>query len=194
MYEYIADGITELARSWKADPARPTVAAEIETQYEELVEDWVDDSSVPLLIRKQKKNKGHILKHKTGRLLVPVDNAPANWFLSSALKGKHISLSNILPWLESGQLPVAMIPDKGAIYRGKQKINMDPPNLNTEGWTIRHTAGLELGQREITKMDLPDLQDHMRKFLSPRNMFLIPKEYGGLAECEAFTSVFAEMD
>ena len=188
---YIAAGVTALASQWKSDPERPSVDRKIKAHCEELLDAWIEDDSLPLLIRKYRSNRGHRLVHESGRVLVPVDNAPANWILSCALHDHAMELSDVMPALESGTLPVGMMADRGAVYTGQQRIKMEPPNLNTLGWKICHVNPVGIGYGEITQLDIALLKDHMRRFLSVSNMFLIPKTQAGLGELPQFTEVFS---
>jgi hypothetical protein len=194
MSDFIDKALQLIARRWMHDSERPEVLIEIRIEYEQLIQEWLEDSSIPLLIRKYRGNRGHELIHQSGRPLVPVDNAPANWLFSSALQARPIALSDIVPYLESGDLPVGMVVEKkGAKYTGSQRKVMDPPNLNTEGWKVCHIQSLGLGRGDITQMDIGHLKEHMRLFLSIKNMFLIPKQFGGLAECKSFTDVVEKL-
>ena len=81
--------------------------------------------------------------------------------------------------------------DRGAVYTGQQRTKMEPPNLNTLGWKICHVNPVGIGYGEITQLEITLLKDHMRRFLSVSNMFLIPKTHAGLGELPEFTEVFS---
>ncbi|MDP7628754.1 MAG: hypothetical protein QF530_12720 [SAR202 cluster bacterium] len=189
---YLDEGIRELALQWKDDSNRPVVRPDVEARYEKELKLWIDDPSLPMLIRKHRRNRGHVLEHESRRKLVPVDNAPANWFFSSALFGFLFEASDVLPKLENDSLPIGMIADPEATYKGHQSIKMDPPNLNTLNFKICHVEPVGIGYGDIKQIDLKTLKEHMYRFLSVGNMFLIPKQYGALGELTAFLEVFRD--
>jgi len=49
-----------------------------------------------------------------------------------------------------------------------------------------------IGYGDIKQIDLKTLKEHMYRFLSVGNMFLIPKQYGALGELTAFLEVFRD--
>ena len=190
--EYLDSGIRELAIQWQSDTLRLVVHPDQIESYEEQLKKWLADKSLPLLIRKYRRDRGHTKSHKSGRTLVPCDNAPANYFLSSALFDYPFAAKEVPERLESGELPVGMIADAGATYKGHQSVNMDPPNLNTLNFKICHIEPVGIGYGDITQMDIERLKDHMYRFLSVKNMFLLPKQYGALGELDAFVEVFRD--
>jgi hypothetical protein len=190
--DYLDPGIRALANDWRLDPLRPVVSPDVIESYEEQLKIWLSDSTLPLLVRKHQRNRGHITDHHTGRKIVHCDNASANYFLSSALFDYPFAAKEVPEKLESGELPVGMIADAGATYKGHQSVNMDPPNLNTLNFKICHIEPVGIGYGDITQMDIERLKDHMYRFLSVKNMFLLPKQYGALGELDAFVEVFRD--
>lgn len=187
---YMRASLTDLGEQWKNDPERPAVDPDIELRYEEVLRQWIEHEGMPLLIRKHRKNRGHRLIHVTGRVFVPVDNSPANWFLSNALNKQDIELKDIVRSLDEGTLPVGMVVEKGGTYTGRLG-KMLLPDLNALGWKICHIHPIGIGRGDLTQMDMALLKEHMQKFLSIKNMFLIPKSHGGLGEVPEMTEVFS---
>ena len=87
-----------------------------------------------------------------------------------------------------------MIADKEATYKGQQRVKMVPPNLNSLNYKVCHVEPVGIGYGEIERIDIDVLKSHMYTFLSISNIFLIPKEYGPLAELESFVDVFKDAD
>jgi hypothetical protein len=85
-----------------------------------------------------------------------------------------------------------MVADTGATYKGHQSIKMDPPNLNTLNFKICHVEPVGIGYGAIEGINLKVLKEHMYRFLSVKNMFLLPKQYGALGELDAFVEVFRD--
>ena len=190
--DYFDPGIKALASDWKDDPSRPVVSSSVIVWYEKQLKKWIADSGLPMLIRKHRGNRGHIRTHKSGRILIPCDNAPANWFFSSALFDHSFDAKEVPEKLINSTLPIGMVADTGATYKGHQSIKMDPPNLNTLNFKICHVEPVGIGYGEIEDINLKVLKEHMYRFLSVKNMFLLPKQYGALGELDAFVEVFRD--
>jgi hypothetical protein len=193
----LSTGIELVALAWFASPDRPKVAQSVAAHWSRVLAQWLEDGSVPLLVRKAGP-RGTIVHHQSGRPVVPVDNAPANWVLSSALSNRMPSLPEIMQALESGELPVGFaltaIERTTANFRGTQRIVMDPPNLNSLGWTVCDIEPVGLGTRQpLHEVAIDHLLNHMRRFLSVDNMFVVPTSHAGLGELPEFLNAFRQI-
>lgn len=55
------------------------------------------------------------------------------------------------------------------------------------GWKICHIESVGLNtNKNIEELDIVKIQDHFKKYASPDNMFVLPKEIGGLGEIGIF--------
>lgn len=101
--------LMELAAAWEASPQRPRVKTEMLRYWDDLVRQWVADADMPLPVRKRGL-RGNVTPHAvTGRPLLCVDNAPANWCMSNALLGNRPTIQGVRRALEDGRLPVAKV-------------------------------------------------------------------------------------
>jgi hypothetical protein len=67
-------------------------------------------------------------------------------------------------------------------YRGNlRKV----PNTATLGWYLAHKIDVGLNKK-MFDCALNELEDHFIKLMSVSNMFVVPKEMGGLAELKDF--------
>jgi hypothetical protein len=58
-----------------------------------------------------------------------------------------------------------------------------PQNLNALGWKVCHIDKVSLGHRgRLETCNLGTIVDRFRRFLSPSNMFVVPKAWAGLGE------------
>jgi len=131
-----------------------------------------------------------VIAHESGRALVPCDNTPAHWSFCLALRGNSPSPDQIAKDLEEDQIPVAMAFHKQeratAKYRGTRNRS---ENLNALGWKLAHIARVALrGRGPLESRPLASLEDHFVRFMSPRNMFVVPLPWAGLAETEEMTA------
>lgn len=125
-------------------------------------------------------------------MLIPTDNSPAQWAFFMAYTEEDISIHDILPMLEQGRIPISMIfknADKAsALYKG---VLGNCPNTQSFGWTLAHIEKVGLGRCNLKECEPSMLEDHFSKFISPRNMFVIPKDQcSGLEAVPAFMKGF----
>lgn len=138
---------------------------------------------MPLYIRKSKGNRGSVLEHESGRTLVPVDNSTAHWAIATALRGTCPTLADVARMIEGDEIPVAMALGKDERLRARYTCNRNQVNLNTLGWKVCHIRPVGLRSRgDIRTMSLTDLKQHFVDYVSPANMFLVPKIWSGLGE------------
>jgi hypothetical protein len=79
--------LRDLGAQWAVDPDRPAVAAPVLAEWEHLIAMWLADTSLPLLVRKFRDNRGQRLIGPGGRVVVPTDNSPAQWAFAVAAAG-----------------------------------------------------------------------------------------------------------
>lgn len=190
----IADNLVAAARGWAADPIRPRIDSAVLRYWDSLLDEWVAATDLPLFVRKAKNNRGHELTHRSGRTLVPTDNSPAHWSVLAAFSGLLPTLDDLRSLLRRDEIPVAMVikrsEKEGARYRCTRGSF---PNPNELGWKVAHIDDVGLSYAgELLDIALPTLQSHHRRFLAPSNIFLVPKEYAGVAETPEFISAFRE--
>ena len=116
------------------------------------------------------------------------------YLLSLAMEQRRPSLDALRYALETGRLPIAaaLTADERehARYRGTVS-DMDAPNLNEMGYTVCHITQVGLRRVALEERTEVELVAHSLLFLSPVNMFVVPKEYAGLGELPEFID---EMD
>lgn len=160
--------------------------------WDKLIEDWIN-SDLPLYVRKHgdKYPRGSEIKHKSGRILIPVDNGPAHWALSMCINQNLIGIKEVKHYIDQDQIPVAMILNKKEKLSKYKCTKHLIDNPNKKGWKVAHIEQVGLNTRQsLNEIDIGDLEKHFKDFMSPSNMFLIPLLYAGLAEVEEVISVF----
>jgi hypothetical protein len=170
---------------WRDSSLRPRVAPAILALWNQLLDVWIADTTIPLIIRKSAGNRGQIVQHRTGRLIVPVDNTPAHWALGLALTGKCPSPEEIPMLFNEDALPIAMAFTKAeralATYTGKRAKWLG--SLNKYGWKVCHIANVGLkNPAPLHVIDIRGLSTICRGLLDPSNMFLVPLKWAGVGE------------
>jgi len=167
----LEEPLAELGRRWAKSPHRPRVQASVLKEWDDALNLWLH-SELPLILR-DSRQRGKEAFCSNGRKVIFADNTPANWVLELALEGK---CPDIAAWTADNmiaQIPLTIL-TKGEI--GKRK-------LNKAGWKICHIKSVSDGKRfKVATAPHDAIETKFLKFLSPRNMFLIPKRISGAGE------------
>jgi len=186
-----------IAAAWHDSQARPRVTQKVSDHWDRLIRDWVEDRSLPLLVRRTKK-RGVEQRHGSRRFIVHVDNSPAHWTLGSALLGRMPSLAEVLADLEHGELPVTFVLSledkrKSPKYTGTLGKSAAGPLLNKARWKVCHIDPVGLGGRKPTSSySMAELVEVSTRLLSPSNMFLVPNSHSGLGELPEVIDYFRQ--
>ena len=65
-------------------------------------------------------------------------------------------------------------------------------NLNVAGWKLAHIEPIGLQKLQPDVCSIERLQRHLVSFLSPSNMFAVPKQWAGLGEVPEFVVAIRE--
>jgi hypothetical protein len=185
--------LMSIAEFWVNSPDRPEPLPEICDKWDRLLEEWVSCEELPLFVRKPGDGCGEEKRHHSGRILVPVDNSPAQWAFSLACSGKVPALEEIRQWLENDMIPMAMILKSEQRTRAKYRCRLSSnkeASVNLRGWKLAHITGVGLGKGRMEELEIFRLQKHHQDLLSPRNMFVVPLKLAGIAEVDVVTDVF----
>jgi hypothetical protein len=175
--------LCELGKSWAASPQRPRIHREVLLSFDEVLQRWLA-SDLPLILRDGGR-RGKVFQHVSGRDLFFGDNSPANWSFALALAGAVPDLAAISRETLHERVPLTFTSRGEAAKR----------DLNKAGWKICHIAPVSDRQRvkpEVSPLDR--VGQAFLRFLSPRNMFLIPKVIAGAGELPEVVGAIAEFD
>jgi hypothetical protein len=173
---------TALAYAWIISPLRPIVSQRTVELWVDLIQTWIASEDMPLFVRRNRGQRGSVLSHSTGRHLIPCDNSTAHWAYGLALRDVCPSLSQVRNWLRNDRIPVAMALKKEERKSAKHTCGRQLVNLNELGWKLCHVDRVGIGFKKIEEIRLDDLEQHFQKYISPGNMFLVPKIWSGLGE------------
>jgi hypothetical protein len=188
--------IHEFGSLWASSAIRPTPEKSVLEGWQKLLFEWVETPDLPLFVRKHRGDRGHELAHETGRVIVPTDNSAPHWAFTLACAGKVPSLSEIRTFLAKDSIPVAMIQKsiekQAARYRCTLSKDYD---VNKRGWKLGHIKPVGLNTRKsVTELPIELLKEQHIALLAPRNMFVIPLAWSGLAEVENVIQSIATSD
>ena len=193
----------EMGEFWRDSPLRPRPTIEALTYWSALVDEWVADESMPLLIRKGSLKTLRCV-HPKGRTFVRCDNSPAHWAFMGAFRDARPSLADVREQLTLGHVPMALARTREESKRiadgldeamgghlGQSRygqVNKFPGGM---AYKLCHLEGIGIKARgDVQDLPVTTLQSHMRRFLDPLNMIVVPLEYAGVGECAAFLAPF----
>ena len=192
--DHSRDALRRLASSWRDSPTRPSVSGHDALAWHSLIQEWVQDRNLPLLVRRPRDGRGREIIHSHGRILIPTDDAPARYLLSLAMQRRAPSRQTLYDALRDGRMPIATTLSPGerthARYTGTI-ATMDAPDLSSLGYKMSHITQIGLRRMPLNFRTEIELIAHTLLFLSPINMFVVPKEYAGVSELREFVD---EMD
>jgi hypothetical protein len=151
--------------------------------WDEMLDRWVA-SPLPLVLRDGRR-RGERAKCSTGREIVFADNSPANWVFALALAGEAPDISGWTSETLGTHLPLTFVTKGEAAKR----------DLNRAGWKVCHIEPVSDRKRyKIESAPIEPLEAEFRRFLSPRNIFLIPKAISGAGEIPEVVQAVADFD
>lgn len=182
----IRQKIKEIGILWRNSPNNPPINSELLKKWNNLIEKWIDDESMPLIVRKEISKRGQSFKHPCGREIIFSDNTVAIWVFSNILKGKVFSLSEIKELLKHNELPIVFIATKEIKEKAKYT---KPLGLfhSLRNWKVCHIKPVGFNTyTSIENIDISDIKEHFWRYVNPNNMFILPKEIGDLGEIDMF--------
>jgi hypothetical protein len=190
----IGDLIREIGHLWANGAVCPRIASPTKSAWDALLMEWVNDPSLPLLIRKSSEVRGSVIIHESGRRLIPVDNSPSQWSCSLAL-GSHVpSRSEIQELFAKDAIPISFAHKKHEKAQRTYHCTLGKYSVNKAGWKLCHINPVGLNTAApIRCIDVKQLKAAFINLLSPTNYFLLPLDWGGMGETPEFIQGYRNM-
>jgi len=177
---------------WAHSDLCPCIEPQIEHSWSRLLDEWVADKNLPLLVRKSSLVRGSEVIHATGRKIVPCDNAPAQWSCNLAVQGLVPTLAEIKAWFLDDAIPVSFAHKAKEKERRKYHCTLGKFSVNKAGWKLCHIKPVGLNSRTpLNDVGISELRRAFVDLLSPTNYFLLPIQWGGLGEAQEFIEGYA---
>lgn len=177
--------IRSIGRLWRNSKTNPKSSEDVIHKWDKLIDEWVADKTMPLIIRRSRELRGHEYAHKSGRKIITSDNTVAIWVSYNVLNKKVFTLDRIKKLIEHDEFPIAFAFKTGE--KAGAKLTKTLGLYRLSDWTVCHIEPVGLNTKEIiTDINIEILENHFRKYVSPRNMFLLPKCIAGLGEIQDF--------
>lgn len=183
--EEIRMKIKEIGTLWHNSPNNPQIDVEILENWNNLIEEWIADKDMPLIIRKETNKRGQSFVHPCGREIIVSDNTVAIWVYSNVLKRTVFTLSQIKELLNQKELPMVFMATKE--IKANAKYTQPLGRYALSDWKLCHIQPVGFNTNtSIEDLEISDIEDHFRKYVNPNNMFVLPKEIGYLGEIDVF--------
>lgn len=181
----IRNKIREIGRLWKISEHNPHIEDNVLKNWEHVIDEWINDDSMPLIIRKETNKKGQSFIHPSGREIIISDNTFAIWIYNCVMNGKTYTLSQLRDMLSANEIPMVFMQTKDILQKGKYTRPLGSYALSN--WKICHIEPIGFNSNKaIEELDIVDILQHFRKYANPYNMFVLPKEIGDLGEIQIF--------
>ena len=183
--EEIRMKIKEIGTLWCNSPNNPQIDVKVLDNWNNLIEEWIADKEMPLIIRKETNRRGQAFVHPCGREIIVSDNTVAIWVYNNVLKGIVLTLSKIKELLSKKELPMVFMATKE--IKANAKYSKPLGSYALPGWKVCHIQPVGFNTNtNIENLEISDIEDHFRKYVNPKNMFVLPKEIGDLGEIDVF--------
>lgn len=186
--EDVRNKIKELGILWKSSTKRPKVSIDVLSSWDNLISEWANDESMPLIIRKG-SHRGQEFIHPSGRIIVVSDNTFALWVYHNVLQGRVFQLNHLRNLLAKNEVPMVYALTKEEKEKAKytKVLGTDALSNADAKWKLCHIEPVGLNTRKrLEDIDINELIKVFKKYANPMNMFMLPKEIGGLGEIQEF--------
>ena len=181
----IREKIREIGKIWRMSKHNPHIESSVLQHWENVIEKWAEDDSMPLIVRKDTKNKGRSFSHPCGREIIVSDNTFAIWVYYNVINNITYTLSQLKEMLFKNEIPMVFIATKEVLKYGKYTKALGAHSLSN--WKVCHIEPIGFNdKRHITELSIASIKEHFIKYANPYNIFILPKEIGDLGEIEVF--------
>lgn len=182
----IREKIREIGVLWRNSEYNPHIDNEVLNHWNNVIMEWSEDAGMPLIIRKDaNKLKGMSFEHPSGREIIVSDNTFAIWVYNRVMNGVTYSLGQMKEMLAANEIPMVFMQTKGMTENAKYTKPLGSYSLPE--WKLCHIEPVGFNSNKtIEELSTTDIKEHFKKYASPSNMFVLPKEIGDLGEIQMF--------
>lgn len=184
----IRNKIRELGCLWRLSERNLRISKDVLTSWNRLIEEWIEDETMPLIVRKNSQ-RGREFIHLSGRKIIVSDNTFAVWIYHNALNGKTFDIPEIKSKLNNNEIPMvyALSVEEKKFAKYTKTLGISSLSDSETKWKLCHIEPVGLKTRKsLDSLDINDIVESFKRFANPMNMFILPKEIGGLGEVQEF--------
>lgn len=182
----IREKIKEIGVLWRNSEHNPHIDIEVLNHWNNIIMEWSEDAGMQLIIRKDaNKLKGMLFKHPSGREIIVSDNTFAIWVYNRVMNVVTYSLGQMKEMLTANEIPMVFMQKRGMTENAKYTKPLGSYSLPE--WKLCHIEPVGFNSNKtIEELSITDIKEHFKKYASPSNMFVLPKEIGDLGEIQMF--------
>ncbi|HZY36744.1 MAG TPA: hypothetical protein VFE53_08860 [Mucilaginibacter sp.] len=160
--------------------------------WQSVIHEWIIDDAMPLFVRKGGETRGSLIPNLLERKILTTDNTPAHWvFKNIVIDRNDYTKIQIADLIEAKNFPISFIRKKTEHHTLVGGMVADKnTRLNELGWKLAHID--RIAMKRGNKITIEDYKDHHLSFLALSNMYLIDKDFSGLAEVSLFNELVRE--
>ena len=179
----IREKIREIAVLWRNSEHNPQIDDEVLNHWKRVIIEWSEDEEMPLIVRKDvNKLKGMFITHPSGRDVIVSDNTFAIWVYNRVMNKVTYNLGQLKKMLFGNEIPMVF-------SQAVENARFTKPlgSFSLPEWRLCHIEPVGFNtNKNIEELSIIDIKEHFKKYASPSNMFVLPKEIGYLGEIKIF--------
>ena len=182
----IREKIREIGELWRNSKYNPQIDNEVLNHWNSVIIEWSEDEGMPLIIRKDaNKLKGMSITHPSGRDIIVSDNTFAIWVYNRVMNKITYNLGQLKEMLLRNEIPMVFMQTKEMMEKAKYTKPLG--SFSLPEWKLCHIEPVGFNSnKSIEELSIIDIKEHFKKYASPSNMFVLPKEIGDLGEIQIF--------
>lgn len=160
--------------------------------WQVVIEEWIKDESMTLFVRKGGEIRGTKITNIRERDIITTDNTPAHWVFKNLVLDKlNYNKNQIADLVKSNRFPISFVRKKSE-YETLigEMVATKTTRLNEHGWKLAHID--RIAMKRGNNITIEDYKTHHSNFLNLSNMYLIDKDFSGLAEVLLFNEIVQE--
>ena len=183
--EEIREKIREIGVLWHTSEHNPSIDEQVLLNWDRVLQEWIQDDTMPLIVRKETNRKGQSFIHSCGREVIISDNTFAIWVYGRVMKGEVYTLPELKEMLYRNEIPMVFMKTNDVKEKAKYTKPLGPYSLPE--WKLCHIEPIGFNtNKSIEDLDVDSIKEHFMKYANPNNMFVLPKEIGDLGEISIF--------
>ena len=179
----IREKIKEIGELWRKSEHNPQIDKDVLNHWQKVIMEWSENEEMPLIVRKDtSKLKGMSINHPSGRDVIVSDNTFATWVYNRVMNKVIYNLGQLKEMLFSNQIPMVF-----STAAENARFTKPLGTLRLPEWRLCHIEPVGFNtNKAIEELSIVDIKEHFKKYASPSNMFVLPKEIGELGEIQIF--------
>ena len=181
----IREKIREIGELWRNSEYNPQINNEVLNHWKSVIIEWSENEEMPLIVRKDIKLRGMSITHPSRRDVIVSDNTFAIWVYNRVMNNITYTLEQLKEMLIENEIPMVFMQTKEMME--KARFTKPLGSFSLPEWKLCHIEPVGFNSnKSIEELSIIEIKEHFKKYASPSNMFVLPKEIGDLGEIQIF--------